>query len=203
MSRHAGTFSRLLSEIRPDDAGRRWLFVPYDQLSDRIGPLSREDPEELGIILIENPWKASLRPYHKQKLALVLSNLRHFALEQAARGVAVRHRVAQGPYSQALKPLARDLGNHGPLRVMEPAERELRVDLQPLLDEGLIESIPHEGWLTTREQFERSQKGNAWRMDAFYRLVRRESGILMQNAKPVGGKFSFDPARTANKQATA
>jgi deoxyribodipyrimidine photolyase-related protein len=46
--------------------------------------------------------------------------------------------------------------------------------------------------MTTRDQFERSQKSRSWRMDAFYRLVRRESGILMRDGKPVGGKFSFD-----------
>jgi len=192
MDRHGGAFSRRLSEAQSDPTGRRWLFIPYDQLNDRIGPLLREDPSELGIILIENPWKASRRPYHKQKLALVLCNLRHFALEQAARGVAVRHVVARGPYGETLKPLARELGGHGPVRVMVPAERELRTDLQPCLDAGYLESIPHEGWLTSRDQFLRSQKGTTWRMDSFYRLVRRESGILMENGKPVGGKFSFD-----------
>lgn len=89
-------FRRTLSERQPDPAGRRWLFVPYDQLSDGIGPLSREEPRDLGIVLVENPWKAARRPYHRQKLALLLANLRHFALEQAARGVAVRHEVAGG-----------------------------------------------------------------------------------------------------------
>ena len=76
---------------------------------------------------------------------------------------------------------------------MEPAERELREDLAPLVSEGAIEVVPHEGWLTTPDQFRRSsRKGPPWRMDAFYRLVRRESGILMADGKPVGGKFSFD-----------
>ena len=88
-------FSDELARFESDPSGRRWLFVPYDQLSDRIGPLSREDPSELGIVLVENPWKAARRPYHRQKLALVLANLRHFAVEQAARGVAVRHIVAR------------------------------------------------------------------------------------------------------------
>jgi deoxyribodipyrimidine photolyase-like uncharacterized protein len=74
--------------------GRRWLFVPYDQLTDQVGPLSREAPKTLGIVLVENPWKPSRRPYHKQKLALIIANLRHFALEQADRGVAVRHVIA-------------------------------------------------------------------------------------------------------------
>lgn len=30
-------------------------------------------------------------------------------------------------------------------------------------------------------------------MDKFYRHIRRETGILMESGKPVGGKFSFDP----------
>ena len=183
-------FSRALADRQPDSAGRRWLFVPYDQLSDRIGPLAAEDPGELGIVVIENPWKAARRPYHRQKLALVLANLRHFALEQAGRGVAVRHVVAAGPYRTALEPLARQLG---PLRVMRPAERELRVDLAPLVAAGALVEIPHEGWLTTRKDFESGRReGPPWRMDSFYRQVRRRTGILMDGGKPLGGKLSHD-----------
>jgi deoxyribodipyrimidine photolyase-related protein len=81
-----GAFGRELADRNPDPAGRRWLFVPYDQLSDAMGPLSREDPTGLGIVLAETTAKGSRRPYHRQKLALVLANLRHFALEQAGRG---------------------------------------------------------------------------------------------------------------------
>lgn len=188
-------FYQQLNRGQVDSANRRWLFVPYDQLTGQIGPLSRENPRELGIVVIENTWKASRRPYHKQKLALLLTNLRHFAVEQASRGVAVRHVVAATPYNEALRPLVAELG---PLRVMEPAERELRVDLQPLIDEGGLQVIPHEGWLTTTAQFLASRdKGHVWRMDAFYRHVRRASGILMKDGKPLGGKFSMD---TANRQ---
>ncbi len=184
-------FGRALRDRQPDPAGRRWLFVPYDQLSDRIGPLSREDPRTLGIVLVETPWKAARRPYHKKKLALVLANLRHFALEQAARGVAIRHVAASGPYRAALEPLVAALG---PLRMMEPAERELRADLAPLVASGGLLVIPHEGWLTTVEDFWTSQRSvPPWRMDAFYRHVRRRTGLLMRQGKPVGGKFSFDP----------
>ncbi len=173
-----------------DERGRRWLFVPYDQLSDRMGPLSRERSREIGIVLVESPWKAGRRPYHKQKLALVLANVRHFALEQSARGVAVRHVVHDGPYRRALEPIVAELG---PLRVQRPAERELREDLSDLLRDGRLEEIPHEGWLTTRDLFERAfPSGPPYRMDVFYRLVRRESGILMERGRPLGGKYSFD-----------
>jgi deoxyribodipyrimidine photolyase-related protein len=185
------SFRRELTARQSDPRGREWLFVPYDQLSDRIGLLARRDPHELGIVVVESPWKATRRPNHKQKLALILANLRHFALEQAARGVAVRHVVARGPYREALAPLAEQLGG---LTVMEPAERELRVDLAPLVADGRLRLVPHEGWLTTPEQFASSQIDTPpWRMDAFYRQVRRDIGILMDGSgKPVGGKFSFD-----------
>ena len=170
--------------------GRRWIYIPYDQVTDALGPLYKENPKNLGIVLVENPWKASRRPYHKQKLALILANLRHFALEQARRGIAVRHTVARGPYRTALEPLVKELG---PLQVMEPAERELRSDLDPLIKSKAIQLILHEGWLTTRDQFfSGAGESPPWRMDSFYRHMRRETGFLMKSGKPEGGKVSFD-----------
>lgn len=165
-----------------DERGRRWIFVPYDQLTDAVGPLAREPAKELAILVVENPEKAARRPYHKQKLGTVIANVRHFALEQAARGVFVRHVV--GGYAEAVSALKK------PVRVMRPAERELRVELADIEN---LEEIPHEGWLTTPEDFAKLADP-PWRMDAFYKLVRRRTKLLMTKAgKPVGGQFSFDP----------
>ncbi|HET9957553.1 MAG TPA: cryptochrome/photolyase family protein [Polyangiaceae bacterium] len=187
-------FRRALEDLSGRAAStnsRRWLFVPYDQLSDRIGPLSREPPGSLGIVLVECPAKAARRPYHKQKLALVLANLRSFAIEQASRGVRVRHLVAPAGYDSALSPLAAELG---PLHMMEAAERELREELAPLIARGELVVLPHEGWLTSDSDFERaSADGFApWRMDRFYAAVRRRTGILMKKDRPLGGRMSLD-----------
>lgn len=172
-----------------DASARDWVYVPYDQLTDRIGPLADRDPEQSGIVLVETRWKSDRRPYHRQKLALILANQRHFALEQAERGVAVRYLIGDRPYGAMLESFAEA---HGPLQVMEPAERELRLDLAPLVDRGLLEVEPHAGWLTEPETFRASQDGVPFRMDAFYRRVRREQDILMEDGSPVGGKYSFD-----------
>jgi deoxyribodipyrimidine photolyase-related protein len=124
-----------------------------------------------------------------------LTNLRHFALEQAAKGRRVVHLVAKdddgGDYASVLRPFARA---HGPLLAMVPAERELRHDLQPLVDEGLLELVPHTGWLSTAADFQAAGGPDGpWRMDAFYRAVRRRTGHLMDaRGKPEGGQFSFD-----------
>jgi deoxyribodipyrimidine photolyase-related protein len=68
------------------------------------------------------------------------------------------------------------------------------MDLEKLRGKGQLDFIPHEGWLTGADQFKASNpKAPPWRMDAFYRHVRRETGILMEGKKPAGGKYSFDP----------
>lgn len=176
-----------LERANPRHPGQRqWLFIPYDQLTSEVGPLSREDPQTLGILVVECPAKAERRPYHKQKLALVLTNLRHFALEQARRGVRVEHVVAPS-YEHAVRTHAKRVGS---MRMMRPAERELRAELARLVAAKTLQEIPHEGWLTSADDFPANE--GPWRMDAFYKRVRRRLGVLMENGKPIGGRFSFD-----------
>ena len=172
----------------PDDE-RHWVYVPYDQLTDAIGPLSRMRPEMAGIVLIESSHKPGRRRYHKQKLLWILANQRHFALEQADRGVAVDVRFDDRPYAEVLRDV---VDERGPVRMMEAAERELRHELAPLVGEGLVEVEPHEGWLTTTDDLQPERL--PWRMDRFYRRVRQRTGILMEGGKPEGGKYSHDAA---------
>jgi deoxyribodipyrimidine photolyase-related protein len=154
-------FGDRLRDRNPDPAGRRWLFVPYDPPNQGVGPLSREDPRALDIVLVETRWKPTQRPYHQQKLALVLASQRHFALEQAAPGVAVRYVAGEASYATPLAPLAAELG---PLRAMQPAERELRADLAPLVASGALALLPHEGWLSDADDFAaaRGATAGAW-----------------------------------------
>jgi len=177
-------FKRLKNLVTPVGQ-RRWIYVPYDQLTADIGPLTEQPAHQTGIVLIETPAKAARRPYHKQKLALILANQRHFALEQASRGVAVRYVVSKDGYAAALSAMTE------PLIMMEAAERELRVELQPLIDRGSLRLVPHAGWLTKPALFSQLP-GPPWRMDAFYRLARNASGVLMDAGKPRGGKWSYD-----------
>ncbi|MFK7894443.1 MAG: cryptochrome/photolyase family protein [Myxococcota bacterium] len=178
------------AKVLAEESDRHWVYVPYDQLTDQVGPLAAFPPEAIGIVLVETLWKPRQRPYHKQKLALVLASMRHFALEQADRGVHVDYRFGEDCYSVMLEDVVR---KRGPLQMMEAAEYELRQDLQPMVDAGQIEVVPNETWFTTRNQFEKAfAGGKSWRMDRFYREVRRDADLLMEEGKPVGGKFSFD-----------
>lgn len=180
-----------------DKNSRRWLFIAYDQLTAQAGPLSEENPEELAIILIENHWHLRLRPFHRQKLAFWISNLRHFALEQAARGVLVDYRFADSPYRDCIRKVIREVGT---VEMMQPAEWALRQDLDNLVESDELVCLKHASWLTSSEDFSDSQKdlGPSWRMDAFYRHVRQKTGLLMEDGKPEGGKYSFDSENREN-----
>jgi deoxyribodipyrimidine photolyase-related protein len=175
---------------RPE--GRRWIYAAYDQLTLDIGPLSEQPPGETGLVVIECPDKAGRRPYHRQKLTLILANLRHFALEAAARGIMVLHVVARGGYSDGVRWAA---GKVGPLEMMEAAERELRAELRPVIEAGLLRVLPHVGWLSTVDDFVEATGGLAktpWKMEPFYQHLRKKTGLLMAGGKPVGGRFNFD-----------
>jgi len=172
-------------------AGRRWFYVPYDQLSDQFEVWQVVEPNALGFVFIESPAKAARRPYHKQKLAMVLANQRHFALEQARRGVAVEYLVSATGYEAALSTWLEQSGLAS-VSMQEAAERELRTELFPLIESGGVEVLPHGGWLTSVQQFAQACPKQPYRMDTFYRRVRRDSGWLMESGKPLGGKWSFD-----------
>ena len=164
------------AEIR----SRRWIYVPYDRLTDAVGPVARADPRDTGLVFVESAAKAERRPYHKKKLALLLANERHFALEQAARGFKIIYLAGEMSIGDALR--AASLPG---LTAMRPAERELRRDLADVA----IALVPDETWLTTADDFDATPP---YRMDAFYRRVRKRTGILMREGKPIGGKLSHD-----------
>ncbi len=189
-------FRTRLEETRPATRPDRWTYVPYDQLTLELGSVARYPTGQVGLVLVESLWKGRRRPYHKQKLALVLANQRHFALEAHASGVPVRYLTGAGSPAEQLASVADEVG---PLTCMIPAERELRANLQTLVERELLNLEPHEGWLTLQDDFAHAgPPGGPWRQDAFYRAVRRRTGVLMDGSKPVGGKFSFD---AENRQA--
>lgn len=160
-------------------SAQRWRYLPYDQLHLRFaGPAD-------GVLLVECPAKAARRPYHQQKLAWILTQQRHFAVEAAQAGLAVRYVVADS-YADAVAALAAEVG---PVEVCEPAERELRHELAPLVADGRLRVAPHPGWLTTAADL---PAGPPWRQDGFYRRVRQRTGWLMEGGSPVGGKYSLD-----------
>ena len=151
-------FKQQIKSHRPspgDLSHRRWIYIPYDRFTDRTGPLTEQPAADTGIVIVESTAKALRRPYHKKKLVLLISNMRHFALEQAARGVSVLYHFTPGSHGQGLLDLQQHQ-NLPPLTTTKPAERELRLDLAAATAAGLkLEQIPDTTWLSQTEDFTR------------------------------------------------
>jgi len=169
---------------------KRWYFVCYDQLNHEIFPWSKFKREETGLIFIESKLKGSSKNYHKQKLAFLLSNMRHFASESEDLGHPIRYYYTDSNYFDTLEKITQELGQ---INLVEPAERSMRIEIEPLIKSGQLLIKDHSGWLTKREWFlESVGREPPFRMDKFYRKVRNETGFLMEDGKPIGGKYSFD-----------
>lgn len=166
-----------------------WHFIAYDQLHQELIPDS-EKPL-LGLIFIETTWKAKQLPYHKQKLALLLSNQRHFALEMQSLGYPIKYIFSNQDYGSILEIISQEIGQ---ITITKPAELTLRKPLEELQKSGKVAFLEHKGWLTTSEEF-LSIMGDKppWRMDKFYRNIRKNHNIMLdKNSKPLGGAWSLD-----------
>jgi deoxyribodipyrimidine photolyase-related protein len=192
-----GIFQEQIHKAAPtrrDAAARKWVYVPYDRLTSQTGSLSEQPAMESGIVMMEALEKARRRPYHKKKLALLIANQRHFALEQAARGVKVIYIFTNGIFADGLLK-AQQTYRLPELHTMKPAERELRLDLESARQRGVrLSEAPDTTWLTTEREFDEvyGDEPKSYLMDRFYRAMRKKTGILMDMGKPVGGKFSYD-----------
>ncbi|MEW1954753.1 cryptochrome/photolyase family protein [Terrabacter sp. NPDC080008] len=155
---------------------RRWLFA------DQLGPHFRVGRD--GVLLVESRRALSRRPFHRQKLHLVLSALRHRAAELGDAAVLLRTKT----YTEALEQLGE------PVTVYEPTSYAAESLVRRLLASGVVESVdPTPGYTLPRAEFAQwAGDRRRVRMEDFYRFQRQRLDLLVEGSHPVGGRWSFD-----------
>jgi deoxyribodipyrimidine photolyase-related protein len=185
-----GGFYERMRRHRPrgEHAPRRWVFIPYDQLrADH--PLLEGPPAETGVIYVETSAKPARRPYHKQKLVLLLSAMRHDALQRARRGHPVLYRFSERWYDGALDEVRAEHGVET-VEALAPAEAEVR---EPLRSLDWLKLHSNSLFITDGD-FYRSvfPRPGQRRLERFYRAARRRTGLLMDGDRPAGGRWNLD-----------
>lgn len=134
----------------------------------------------------------------KARIALFLSAMRHFRDGLKDRGVRVVYRVLGEHEETSLETaLATDLAQLRPAAVIAVTPGEWR------LSRSLPEACTSSGvpWVerddrhfyASREDFQRWAKGRKeYRLEYFYREMRRRFGVLMDSDEPEGGQWNFD-----------
>ncbi len=170
-----------------------------DQLSRNIASLDGLDAAADVVLMAEVMGECTYVPHHPQKIALVLSAMRHFAAALQARGVTVRYvRLDDPENSQSLTgEVARAVRALKPSLVVATAAAEWRVlrDMQgwEAAANVPVEILEDDRFLASRAFFKDWAAGRqSLRMEFFYREMRRAKNILMEDDKPAGGKWNYD-----------
>lgn len=143
------------------------------------------------VLLLESHQLARERRYHKQKLILVWSAMRHFAQELEIAGWPVTYAQA----TETAPALKQWIQTHqiSELRLMDPVDHSFLAWLQGLEMPCQLTLLENNHFLWSTADFK------AWAadrktllMESFYRSGRRRFKVLMAGPKPVGGEWNFD-----------
>ena len=172
-------------------------FVAPWECSRAVANIPREPREDVIVVLLESVAKGASLPWHRQKLVLLLSAMRHFAASLERAGYRVEFRRADS-YADGLRDLARETGA---TRVVATEGREQdmvdelsRAESLLAADGVTFERREDRGFMASRADFTAWTTGRKeFRMEWFYREMRRTHDILMEpDGQPSGGQWNFD-----------
>ncbi len=167
------------------------VWILGDQLRRDAGALAGRVPGECRVLIVESAAKIGSKRWHRQRLHLVLSAMRHFARELIEEGFEVDLRSAD-TLEAGLAAHRRDHDVAG-VTVMEPMSWSGRA----LLDRLDVELVRNDQFLCHYEEFALWAAGRTTlRMEDFYRWQRTRLDVLMEpgpdGSRPVGGRWNFD-----------
>ncbi len=174
------------------------IVILGDQLSFQISSLAGFDKQNDEILMMEVMEETGYTPHHKQKLVLILSAMRHFAMELSEKGYKVNYIKLKTPVSKSHfhNTLANFIQKHSFDKIIVTAPSEYRVyhEIKALWSK-LIKVVIREDerFYCSIESFKNHAKTHSpLRMEYFYREMRKQHHILMENNRPVGGRWNFD-----------
>ena len=169
------------------------VYVLGDQLNLQVGPLSKFEPAQTVVLMVESLERGQRVPFHKQKLGLVYSAMRHFKLELERAGFKVNYQSCAKWIDGIRAHLEQYPGVK--LTVMQPADHGVDALLRSMIQThgGTLEVVPNELWLSSDSDFEEFAKDKeTLRMEFFYRQMRKKTAWLMDASEPVGGSWNYD-----------
>lgn len=172
----------------------RLILVLGDQLDPAIAALGAGDRANDTVLMAEVMAEATYVRHHKKKIAFVFAAMRHFAAELAEAGWRVEYVRLDDPANTGslageVERARERLGLDAAV-VTSPGEWRLERELAALPGMTLVEDTR---FLADRHGFAGWAQGRkGLRMEHFYRMMRRKTGLLMEGEEPAGGRWNFD-----------
>ncbi len=156
-----------------------------------LAELKNYPPADTRILMIESQRKWQALPFHRKKLVLGISAMRHFRLELEQVGYEVDYRH-EADFASGLRA---HFQQYRPPQILafQPREWGMQQILTGLTKDLPLLLLPNPFYILPREDFigwANSQKN--LRMETFYRWMRQRENILMEKNRPLGGRWNFD-----------
>jgi deoxyribodipyrimidine photolyase-related protein len=174
-------------------------FVLGDQLTRSLSSLNGLDKVKDIVLMVEVQAETTYVRHHKQKIAFLFSAMRHFAESLRQEGVKVDYVRLDDPANthSFTTELERAVHRHHATEVFvtEPGEWrvwEMMLDWRENL--GVPVHIREDSrFIASRDEFAQWADGRKqYRMEFFYREMRRKTGLLMEGDQPEGGQWNYD-----------
>ena len=186
---------------------RQLVLVLGDQLDRSSAAFDGFDRKRDRVWMAEVAEESTHVWTHKARIAVFLAAMRHFRDDLRADGIEVDYTEL------AAKPAVREPGTltaalaaslarlrkakQAPekLIVVEPGEWRVQAALE---EAARVAGLPLEirtdrHFFTTRDEFAAHAKGRKQlRLEYFYRPLREQFGVLMDDGEPAGGQWNFD-----------
>ncbi len=178
---------------------RHLVIVLGDQLDDKSSALQGFDPTQDVVWMAEAAEESTHVWSAKQRIAVFLSAMRHFAEQLRQRGLPLVYALldAADNLGTLQQELSRTITQLQPAALILTAPGDWRV-LQNLRTIAAQHGLPFElrddthFFSTVREFAEHAKGRKQLRLEYWYRALRQKHGILMEGKEPVGGQWNFD-----------
>ena len=177
---------------------RNLILILGDQLDRHSSVFDGFDPA------LDHIWMAEVRDEsthvwsHKARTALFLSAMRHFAAELAQKSYPITYlRLGEHGFTCLESTLAAAIHQFNPARVVltKPGDHRVRGNLKAVC---ALANTPYAERTDTHfycseEDFSDWARGRKeFRLEHFYRMLRKRENILMVADKPEGGDWNYD-----------
>jgi deoxyribodipyrimidine photolyase-related protein len=175
------------------------VVILGDHLNTKISSLANFNKETDKVLMSEVKEEATYVKHHKKKIAFVFSAMRHFSNELQNHGFAsiyVKYDAADnhGCLFEQVKYTC-SLHTFKSITIMHPGEYRLLEEVMTWENKLniTVNITPDNRFIATQTFFSDWADGRKqYRMEFFYREMRKQTNVLMDDKQPMGGKWNYD-----------
>lgn len=177
----------------------RLIVILGDHLNLSMSSLANFNKETDTVIMSEVREEATYVKHHKKKIAFVFSAMRHFYVELQAQGYPALYTKYddannKGSLFEQVKD-ACEQHSFDSIVIAHPGEYRLLEEVNTWQEKlsKPVEITPDNRFIASQNAFsDWADSRKQYRMEFFYREMRKQTGVLMDNKQPTGGKWNYD-----------